>query len=44
MLFCVMCVIVLYFIVFRNPILHCSTLTPGLNPFSVNNNNNNNNK
>jgi hypothetical protein len=38
MLFCVMCVIVLYC-----PVLHCSTVPPGINPFAVNNNNNNNN-
>jgi len=29
------------FIVFYIPILHCSTLPPGTNPFEVNNNNNN---
>jgi len=31
-----MCFIVLYC-----PVLHCSTLPPGLNPFVLNNNNNN---
>ena len=25
------------------PVLHCSTLPPGINPFAVNNNSNNNN-
>jgi len=42
-LFCVVCVIVLYWIVLCCPVLHCSTLPPGINPFAVNNNNNNNN-
>ena len=41
MLWCVMCV--LYCIVLRCPVLYCSTLPPGMNPFAVNNNNNNNN-
>jgi len=43
MLFCVMCVIVLYCIVLYCPVLHCSTVPPGINPIAVNNNNNNNN-
>jgi hypothetical protein len=45
MLFCVLCVIlcdVLYFTVLYCPVLHCSTLPPGINTFVVNNNNNNN--
>ena len=32
-LFCVMCVVILYC-----PVLRCSTLPPGINPFSINNN------
>jgi hypothetical protein len=49
MLFCVMCVIVLYcivlyFTVLYCPVLHCGTLPTYMNPFAVNNNNNNNNK
>jgi hypothetical protein len=44
MLFYAMCVIVLYCIelyLLYCPILHCSTLPPGINSFVVNNNNNN---
>lgn len=33
-----LCVTVLYC-----PVLHCCTLPPGINPFTVNNNNNNSN-
>jgi len=43
MLFCVMCVIVVYCTVLYCPVLHCSTLPPVINPFAVYNNNNNNN-
>ena len=32
-----------YCIVLYSPVLHCSTLPSGINPFAVNNNNNNNN-
>ena len=35
--------IVCYCIVLCWPVLHCSALPPGMNPFAVNNNNNNNN-
>ena len=35
--------IVLFCTVLCGPVLHCSTLPPGINPFAVNNNNNNNN-
>ena len=35
--------ILLYSIVFYFPVLHCSKLPPGINPFKVNNNNNHNN-
>ena len=41
---CDVCCIVLYcivFIVLNCPVLHCSTLPPGINPVVVNNNNNN---
>jgi len=34
---------VCYCIVLYCPVLHYSTLQPGINPFAVNNNNNNNN-
>ena len=48
MLFCVMCVIVLYCIVLYLTVLccavlHCSALPPGINRFADDNNNNNNN-
>jgi hypothetical protein len=43
MSFCVMRVVVSYFIALYCPVLHCSTLPPGINPFAVNNSNNNNN-
>jgi len=32
--------IVLYFTVMYRPVLHCTTLPPGINPFAINNNNN----
>ena len=35
--------IVLHSTVFYCPGLHCSAVSPGINPFAVNNNNNNNN-
>ena len=45
--YCILCdvcyCILLHFSVLYRPVLHCSTLPPGLNLFAVNNNNNNNN-